>query len=52
MCQICIELDKNRITWKEADKALFSGEIPLDTKHLIEVMDKIKEKKKEVNGHS
>ena len=47
MFAICIQLDKGRITWKEADKALFSGEIPLDTKHLIEVIDKIKEKKKQ-----
>ena len=50
MCAICQLLDKDKITFQEADKALFSGEIPLDTKHLIEVMDKIKEKKKEKNG--
>lgn len=47
MCQICIELDKNRITWKEADHILYSGEIPLDTKHFIEILDKIDKKQKE-----
>jgi hypothetical protein len=49
MCQICIELDKKRITWKEADYILYSGEIPLDYDHFVEVLDKIDQKQKEAD---
>jgi hypothetical protein len=47
MCAICIELDKSRITWKEADHILYSGEIKLEPDHFIEVLSKIDKKQKE-----
>jgi hypothetical protein len=46
MCIICTMLDKEKIKWQEANKIIYSGEIPLDVNHLQEVLEKITEKKK------
>jgi len=46
MCIICNMLDKEKIKWQEANKIIYSGEIPLDVEHFQEILDKINEKKK------
>jgi len=41
MCLICIELDKNAMTWKEGRRALGEMRVKLDAKHVEEVEKKL-----------
>jgi hypothetical protein len=40
-------LDKDKLKPKEATDVLYSGEVPLEVEHFLEVLDKIDKKDKE-----
>jgi len=48
-CMICQLLDKDKLTWQEADDILYKGEIEVDSEHFIEVLKKIEKKEKELS---
>jgi len=50
MCMICKMLEDDFITFIEADRILYSGEVKMDPEHFVEVLEKIDEKQKEQDG--
>tara|TARA_R100001443_G_scaffold116064_2_gene135473 strand:- start:81 stop:266 length:186 start_codon:yes stop_codon:yes gene_type:complete len=47
MCIICVDLEKDKLTWKEARRNLNEFSDTLDKEHKLEVLKKIWEKEDE-----
>ena len=47
MCIICVDLEKNKLTWKEARRNLSEFSDTLDKDHKLKVLKKIWEKEDE-----
>lgn len=46
MCVICLLIDKEKLNSFDAQKALYTGEIPMTIEHSLELIEKIDNLKK------
>ena len=51
MCLICVDLQKDKLTWKEARRNLNETHEQLDKEHVLEVLKLIWEKEDEEQKH-